>query len=87
MASYKLEWKKSAAKDLKNLPSDLITKVLRAVEQLADNPFPHGVKKLAGSEHSYRIREGSYRILYTVTTARLTVEIVKIGHRKDVYDR
>jgi mRNA interferase RelE/StbE len=87
MASYKIEWKKSAAKDLKNLPSDLITRIVRVVEQLADNPFPHGVKKLAGAEHSYRIREGAYRILYTVGKGTLTIEIVKIGHRKDVYDR
>ncbi len=58
MASYKIEWKKSAARDLKNLPSDLIMRILLTVEQLAENPFPHGVKKLAGSEHSYRIREG-----------------------------
>ena len=87
MASYKLEWKKSAVKDLKNLPRDLMTKVLRAVEQLAETPFPHGVKKLTGAEHSYRIREGSYRILYTVTKATLIVEIIKIGHRKDVHEK
>lgn len=86
MALYNLEWKRSAAKDLKSLPSDVRARVLRAVEQLVENPFPHGVKKLAGSEHSYRIREGSYRVLYTVTKATLIIEIVKIGHRKDVYD-
>lgn len=87
MASYKLEWKRSAVKELKHLPSNLMTRVLRAVEHLADDPFPHGVKKLAGSEHSYRIREGSYRILYTVTKTTLIVEILKVGHRKDVYDK
>jgi mRNA interferase RelE/StbE len=65
MASYKIEWKRSAAKDLKNLPSDLITKVLRAVEQLAENPFPHGVKKLAGSESLDRVADES-KVTYAI---------------------
>jgi mRNA interferase RelE/StbE len=87
MATYKLEWKKSAVKELKSLPGDLVARILQAVGTLNENPFPHGVKKLSGSEHSYRIREGSHRIIYTVTKRTLVVEIVKIGNRKDVYEK
>ena len=68
MASYKLEWKKSAVKDLKNLPRDLMTKVLRAVEQLAENPFPHGVKKLTGAE--LRIGFGRAHIEFFIQSPR-----------------
>jgi mRNA interferase RelE/StbE len=87
MALYSIEWKRSAAKDFKDLPKDVISRILDAVEQLAADPSPHGAKKLLGSEHTYRIRQGSYRIVYTVSKATLVVEITRIGHRKDVYDR
>ena len=87
MASYSIEWKRSAVKDFKNLSKDVISRILGAVEQLAANPYPHGAKKLLGSEHTYRIRQGSYRIVYTVSKTTLVVEITRIGHRKDVYDR
>jgi mRNA interferase RelE/StbE len=87
MASYKVEWKRSAAKELRDLPKDAVERILKAVEQLSVNPYPIGVRKLIGSEHTYRIREGNYRILYTVTASSLLVQIIRVGHRKDVYDR
>ena len=87
MASYKIEWKHSAVKELKKLPKDAVVRILKAVEQLPANPYPQGVRKLIGSEHSYRLREGSYRIIYTVSSAALIIEIIRVGHRKDVYNR
>jgi mRNA interferase RelE/StbE len=87
MASYKIEWKRSAVKELRSLPKDVVAKILQLVEQLSTNPYPAGVRKLIGVEHTYRIREGSYRIIFTITTSTLVVEIVRVGHRKDVYDR
>jgi len=51
------------------------------------NPFPIGVRKFVGSEHTYRIREGDYRVIYTITASTLVIEIIRVGHRKDVYDR
>jgi mRNA interferase RelE/StbE len=87
MESYKIEWKRSAVKELRKLPKDVIIRILKAVEQLPDNPYPIGVRKLVGSEHSYRLREGSYRIIYTVLSSSLIIEIVRVGHRKDVYNR
>ena len=85
MASYKIEWKRSAAKELKRLPPEIIKRILTAVEALAEEPFPAGVKKLIGSHHTYRIREGSYRIIYNIVSDVVVIEIIKVGHRKDVY--
>ncbi|HEX8649281.1 MAG TPA: type II toxin-antitoxin system RelE/ParE family toxin [Pyrinomonadaceae bacterium] len=87
MDSYKIEWKRSAVKELRSLPKDVVAKIVQAVEQLATNPYPAGVKKLVGSEHTYRIREGSYRIIFTVAASSLVIEVIRVGHRKDVYDR
>lgn len=85
MASYKIEWKNSAYKELQKLPQLTITRVVAAVSDLSDDPFPHGVKKLVGSEYSYRIRIGDYRVVYEVFENRLVVEIVRVRHRKDAY--
>lgn len=87
MESYKVEWKRSAVKELRKLPKDVIIRILKAVEQLPENPYPVGVRKLVGSEHSYRLREGSHRIIYTVLSSSLIIEIIRVGHRKDVYNR
>ena len=85
MASYRLEWRRSATKDLRHIAAVDLPRIVAAVEALADNPFPPGCTKLSGSERSYRIRLGDYRILYDVFSGRLLIEVVKIGHRKDVY--
>ena len=85
MASYKVEWKNSAYKELQKLPRPIITRVVAAVLGLSDEPFPHGVKKLVGSEFSYRIRVGDYRVVYEVFQDKLVIEIVRVRHRKDVY--
>lgn len=87
MDSYKIEWKRSAVKELKALPKHAVGRILYAVEQLAAVPHPPGVRKLVGAEHTYRIREGSYRVIYTVAASSLLIEIVRVGHRKDVYER
>lgn len=62
-------------------------RILKAVGQLPAEPYPAGVRKLIGSEHTYRLREGDYRIIYTVTESSLIIEVVRVGHRKDVYKR
>jgi len=58
MASYKIEWKKSAIRELRNLPREIIPRIISAVGELSSNPFPDAVKKLSGAEHTYRIRIG-----------------------------
>ena len=86
MDSYEIKWKRSAVKELKQLPKEIIARILRAVESLANDPFPAGVKKLVGSNHTYRIREGDYRVIYDVLSETLVIEVIRVGHRKDVYD-
>ena len=83
--AFRIEWKKSTRKDLRNLPFSVANRIVGAVEDLAKNPFPHGVEKLSGSEHAYRIRLGDYRIVYEVVAESKLVEIQRVRHRKDVY--
>ncbi len=85
MASYQIEWKPSASKELRRLPKRIIAQVFQAVEKLAEDPFPVGVTKLTGTDESYRIRIGDYRVVYTVKNAILRIEVIRVGHRKDVY--
>jgi mRNA interferase RelE/StbE len=87
MASYRLEWRLSTKKDLRRIASADIARIISAAQALTENPFPPGCIKLSGSERSYRIRVGNYRILYDVHSGRLIIEVIKVGHRKDVYER
>jgi mRNA interferase RelE/StbE len=84
MANYKIVFKQSVAKDLRPIPNKDVQRILKAIDQLADDPRPPGSKKLTGAE-KYRLRQGNYRILYTIEDDIVTVTIVKIGHRRDVY--
>jgi mRNA interferase RelE/StbE len=85
MATYKVEWKTSALKELKNLDRSVIPRIVAAVESLSGNPRPSGVRKLQGSEHTYRIRVGEYRVIYEITNDAMLVTIVRVRHRKEVY--
>lgn len=87
MASYKLEWKQSARKELRKLEKKTIARVLQTVENLPENPYPPGSRKLHGAEYTYRLRTGVYRVIYSVYSDIVTIEIVKIGHRKEIYRR
>ncbi|HEY7061569.1 MAG TPA: type II toxin-antitoxin system RelE/ParE family toxin [Chloroflexota bacterium] len=84
MARYELIVKPSVAKDLRSIPRTDVRRILARIEALRDDPRPPGAEKLSAQER-YRIRQGNYRILYTVADAVLTVEVVKVGHRRDVY--
>ena len=83
--AFRIEWKKSTRKDLRKLPASIANRIVGAVEDLAANPFPHGVEKLSGSEHAYRIRLGDYRIVYEVVAESKLIEVQRVRHRKDVY--
>jgi len=85
MASYQVEWKTSALKELEKLPRQFIPKIVAAVGHLSTNPHPQGSKKLMGSEYTYRIRVGDYRIVYEIQENRLMIQVVRVRHRKDVY--
>lgn len=85
MVSYRIEWKRSATKELQSLPAATIRRILAAVAPLADDPLPHGAIKLSGSEQTYCLRIGDYRVVYAIYQAVLIVEIIRVAHRRDVY--
>lgn len=74
-----------AERQLKALAEPIQKRLVRRLKSLQGNPRPHGVKKLSGEENLYRIREGGYRIIYTIRDKELVVLVVKIGDRKEVY--
>lgn len=86
MASYKLVFKKSVAKDLRPIPKKDVARILERMEALQENPRPVGSEKLSGLER-YRIRQGVYRIIYEVNDEVVVITVVKVAHRKHVYRR
>ena len=84
MANYNLQIKPSAAKELEVLPKKDRQRVAARIQALATDPRPKGCEQLAGQD-LYRVRQGNYRILYTINDAALLVVIYKIGHRREVY--
>jgi mRNA interferase RelE/StbE len=83
-ASYSLLIKHSAEKELRDLPKADLRRIMQRIRQLAVEPRPKGCEKLFG-DNSYRVRQGDYRILYTIDDARRLVEVFKVGHRREVY--
>ena len=84
MAGYKIFFRKSVLKDFESIPKKELNRILQKIESLSENPRPSGSQKLSGQER-YRVRQGRYRILYSIQDEELTVWVVKVGHRKDVY--
>jgi mRNA interferase RelE/StbE len=84
MAGYKVFFKKSVEKDFKNIHKADLRRIIKLVGSLAENPRPAGCEKLTGQER-YRVRQGRYRIVYSIENSDLTVWVVKVAHRKDVY--
>jgi len=84
VASYKLLIKPSAAKELETLPKKDRQRVVTKIRSLSVEPRPPGSEKLS-SHDLYRVRQGNYRVLYTVQDADLVVVIITIGHRREVY--
>ena len=84
MVGYKIFFRESVWKDLRKVPKTDLKKILSRIEQLGNAPRPMGCEKLTGHE-LYRVRQGNYRIIYSILDNELTVWVVKVGHRKDVY--
>ena len=82
---YQIEWKPSALKEFRRLPADIRAKVENAVGELADNPRPAGCRKIVGLECAYRIRVGTYRLIYEIQDNKLLVHVVRVRHRRDAY--
>lgn len=87
---YRVEFTTSAAKELRKLRKSIQPKLMKAIgdriDELADEPKPPGAEKVEGYEY-WRVRSGDYRIVYSVEDEVLTVVIVRVGHRREVYRR
>ncbi len=84
MAGYRVFFKKSVEKDFSIIPGKDVKRILNRVKALEKNPRPQGAEKLTGQER-YRLRQGRYRIVYSIQDDELSVWVVKVGHRKDIY--
>ena len=84
MAEYKIYFKKSVWKDFQSIPKKDLKNIVKVIESLSVDPRPSGCRKLSGQER-YRIRQGQYRIIYSIQDKEISVWVVKVGHRKDVY--
>jgi len=84
MAGYEIFFKESVWKDLKGIAKKDLKRILSRIETLGDDPRPIGSEKLTGQE-LYRVRQGNYRILYSIQDNELTIWVIKVGHRKGVY--
>jgi len=84
MARYRVVVRKSVARDLRGVVRQDVKRILATIRGLADDPRPVGAKKLSGQER-YRLRQGSYRILYSIEDDRLVVCVVRVGHRREAY--
>jgi len=84
MARFELRFKASVVRDLRGIPQADVWRILERIETLRDEPRPAGSVKLSAQER-YRLRQGNYRILYTIADAEVVVEIVKVAHRREVY--
>ena len=86
MAVYSLSVKPSAAKEIQSITDKAtLTRLIEKIKSLATQPRPLGSEKIAGRPNLYRIRQGNYRIIYSVDDERRVLDVVKVGHRRDVY--
>jgi mRNA interferase RelE/StbE len=87
VARFELFIKPSAVKEIESISRKRDRQlIVRRIEQLADDPHPHGSQKLSGRDR-YRLRQGPYRILYAIDEPKLVICVVRVAHRKDVYRR
>ena len=86
MAAYNLTIKSSAAKELQGASDKAtLSQLIEKIKSLATQPRPLGSEKLAGRPNLYRVSQGNYRVIYSVDYQLLIVDVVKVGHRRDVY--
>ncbi len=83
--AYTVEIATSAAKAIRDMPRDVGRRLTAKAASLADDPRPHGVRKLRGADDLYRVRVGDYRLIYSIDDERLTVLVVKAADRKEAY--
>jgi len=82
--SYEVLIRRSAEKEIRDLPREIRSRIVDRIRVLASCPRPEGCEKLAGRD-AYRIRVGRHRVIYTIEDRRLVIEVVRVAHRKEVY--
>lgn len=87
MSNYSVELKPPARKELEALPDNVLARVVRKVESLGHAPRPAGCKKLRGYKDQWRIRVGDWRVVYIIDDAAKLVNITRIAHRREAYER
>ena len=85
MPKYTAVLSKKAQKQLDKFSDNIAEPIMDAIAGLEENPRPPGCKKLKGRD-GYRIRTGNYRIIYDIFDSELIVDIITLGHRKDIYE-
>jgi len=85
MVSFKIEWRSSTKKDLRKIQPQQVIRILEAVNSLCKDPRPSNSCKLSGSERTYRLRVGDYRVIYEIFEDRIVIEVLKVRHRKEAY--
>ncbi len=86
MVSYKLSFKRSAEKELKRVSEPDLRRIIQKIQSLLHEPRPHGAQMLKGQGRYWRIRQGDYRVIYEVDDQNQSVIVIKVGHRREVYD-
>jgi len=87
VSKYSVEVKPPARKELEALSDRLLTRVVHKLESLGHTPRPAGCKKLKGYKDQWRIRVGDFRVVYTIDDVKLLVEVTRIRHRREAYER
>jgi mRNA interferase RelE/StbE len=82
---YRILVARSAARRLRAVPETDRRRIAKRIDALAEEPRPPGVRKLQGANDLYRIRVGDYRVIYSIADAVLTVLVIRVGHRRDIY--
>ena len=85
MAAYKITFKSSVEKDLRKIDKGEVPRIVSAIHRLSENPRPVNSKKLVGSQQTYRLRIGEYRVVYIIWDKLTEIEIQLVRHRKDAY--
>ena len=83
--AYRIQFTRRAERELEALPGNERVRLARRIDSLASNPRPAGCKQLTGADDLYRIRSGRYRVVYSIEDRLITVTIIRVGHRRDIY--
>lgn len=81
--AYKVQIEKSALKQLSKIEKPLQIKIAAKIDELAENPRPHGYKKLVDKDGTCRVKVGGYRILYDILDKVLIVNVISIAKRNE----